>query len=73
MVLTGRASYIGLFSSPKREDYEKAEEALELVGIKHLKDKAYTKISGGERQLTLIARALVQEHPFFFWMNPQVT
>ncbi len=70
VVLTGRASYIGLFSSPKRKDYEKAEEALELVGIKHLKDKAYTKISGGERQLTLIARALVQEAPVLLLDEP---
>lgn len=70
VVLMGRASYVGLFSSPKKEDYEKAEEALELVGISHLKNFPYTKISGGERQLTLIARALAQEAPVMILDEP---
>ncbi len=70
VVLMGRASRISIFSSPSRTDYLKAEEALETVGISHLKDKPYTRISGGERQLVLIARALVQETPLILLDEP---
>jgi len=70
VVLMGRASYIGVFSSPGKKDYEKVEEALETVGIKHLKNIPYTKISGGERQLTLIARAIAQEAPVMLLDEP---
>jgi iron complex transport system ATP-binding protein len=38
-----------------------AEEALDKVGILHLKDRPYTELSGGERQLVLLARTLVQD------------
>jgi iron complex transport system ATP-binding protein len=70
VVLMGRASYIGVFSSPGKKDYEKAEEALKTVGIEHLKNILYTKISGGERQLTLIARAIAQEAPVMLLDEP---
>lgn len=70
VVLMGRASYVGIFSSPGKEDYKKVEEALELVGISHLKEIPYTKISGGERQLTLIARALAQDAPVIILDEP---
>lgn len=70
VVLMGRASYVGIFSSPQKMDYEKVYEALNTVGIFHLKDTPYTKISGGERQLTLIARALAQEAPVMLLDEP---
>jgi iron complex transport system ATP-binding protein len=70
VVLMGRASYVGLFSLPSKEDHKKVEEVLEMIGISHLKDKPYTQISGGERQLTLIARALVQETPVIILDEP---
>jgi len=70
VVLMGRASYVGILSTPSKEDYQKAEEALELVGISHLKELPYTKISGGERQLTLIARALAQDAPVLILDEP---
>ncbi|MDP2993120.1 MAG: ABC transporter ATP-binding protein [Deltaproteobacteria bacterium] len=57
-VLMGRVSHVGIFSTPSKDDYLKAEEAIEAVGITHLKERAYTRISGGERQLALIARGL---------------
>ncbi|NPV61027.1 MAG: ABC transporter ATP-binding protein [Methanotrichaceae archaeon] len=61
VVVTGRMPYIPAFSSPRRNDLEKADQVLELTGIDRLADRAYTRISGGERQLVMIARALVQE------------
>jgi len=70
VVLMGRASYVGIFSSPGKRDYEKAEEALNIVGIEHLKDIPYTKISGGERQLVLIARAIAQDAPVMLLDEP---
>ncbi|MDD1775826.1 MAG: ABC transporter ATP-binding protein [Candidatus Methanomethylicus sp.] len=61
VVLMGRVAHLDLFQQPSRSDKEKADQALGIVGLLHLKDRIYTQISGGERQLTLIARALAQE------------
>jgi len=61
VVLMGRVSRLGIFQQPSRRDYAKTEEALALVGLSRLKDRPYTQISGGERQLALIARAIAQE------------
>lgn len=58
VVLTGRASYINL--TPGKKDQEHTLSALESVGIIHLKDRAYTELSGGEQQLVMIARVLAQ-------------
>ncbi|MCE5274188.1 MAG: ABC transporter ATP-binding protein [Syntrophaceae bacterium] len=60
MVIMGRAPYIDTLSSPAPLDLALAEEAMEEVGISTLAQKPYTNISGGERQLVLIARALAQ-------------
>ncbi len=61
IVLMGRASYIGVFAAPSRPDIAIAREMLNLLGIYHLKDRPYTQLSGGEGQLVMIARALVQK------------
>lgn len=61
VVRMGRAPHLGFFARPGARDTDISEHALERVGIAHLKDKAYTQISGGERQLVLIARTLAQE------------
>jgi iron complex transport system ATP-binding protein len=60
-VLMGRTSRLGPFSSPGRIDREIAQRALQSLGIADLADKSVTEISGGERQLALVARALAQE------------
>lgn len=60
-VLMGRAPHLGLFASPGREDHAKADEAIDLVGIRKIADKPVNEISGGEYQLAMIARALAQE------------
>jgi iron complex transport system ATP-binding protein len=61
VVSMGRTPYLGLFSAPSPKDIGIAEDSLHIVGIWHLRDKPYSQISGGERQLALIARALTQE------------
>jgi len=61
VVLMGRTAHLGVFSSPSRRDREVAQAALERMRLLHLADSIYTRISGGERQLTLIARALAQD------------
>lgn len=61
VVTMGRTSIIGRFSMPSATDKARAFEKLDFLGIAHLSDKPYTKISGGERQLVMIASALAQE------------
>lgn len=61
IVLMGRASQVGRFATPSPNDRAIALRSLETLGIAALADRIYTRISGGERQLALIARALAQE------------
>lgn len=61
VVLMGRTAHIKPFASPSPKDVKIAEQALEMLNITYLRDRIYTEISGGERQLVLIARALAQE------------
>lgn len=58
MVVMGRAQAIGAFRSPARADYEAARAALAMVGLSGLAARSYRTISGGERQLVMLARAL---------------
>ncbi len=57
----GRTPYIGAFATPSRDDYRIADEALERIGVAHLRDKPYTEISGGERQQVTLARVIAQQ------------
>lgn len=61
VVVMGRTAHLGAFGSPSKKDMELAGEALETLGIGFLSDRTCTEISGGERQMVLIARALVQQ------------
>lgn len=61
VVMMGRTAHLGAFASPTCHDEKLARAALSDAGIEHLQHKPYTEISGGERQMVLIARALVQE------------
>ncbi|MHB9138356.1 MAG: ABC transporter ATP-binding protein [Victivallaceae bacterium] len=68
--LMGRAPHVGLYSAPSAADEDAAMAALEAVGISSLAERCYTRISGGERQLALIARALAQEAPLLLLDEP---
>jgi len=60
IVLMGRNPYISPFATPSRRDEEIALEALRVLGIEHLAQSPFTSLSGGEKRLVLIARALAQ-------------
>ena len=61
IVLMGRAPHLGMFSSPSKKDHAITVECLRRAGIAHLHNKRFTEISGGERQMVLIARVLAQK------------
>lgn len=61
MVLLGRSRYLGRFSSPGHKDRERAYACLEEVGLLALADQRYDRLSGGQRQLVLLARALASD------------
>lgn len=60
VVLMSSGAGSGAFFSPRRGDVERAYDALDRVGVAFLADRPYTRISGGEQQLVLIARAIAQ-------------
>ena len=57
-IVMGRYQYIGAFSVPKKSDYETARICAEKLAISDLLDKNFSQLSGGQQQMTLIARAL---------------
>jgi len=61
LVLMGRTAHRGPFSAPTAADRELAAEMLSTMGIESLAQREWIRISGGERQLALVARALTQE------------
>jgi iron complex transport system ATP-binding protein len=61
IVVMGRAPHLNVLASPSRKDMYIAHAALETVGAVHLANRSCNTLSGGEWQLTLIARALAQE------------
>lgn len=73
MVLMGTAAQVGRFSSPGQRQRRLAEEALERLNIAHLRDRSYGAVSGGERQLTLIARAIAQQAKILMMDEPSAS
>lgn len=61
VVLLGRTAHGRLWSPPSRQDRAVADICLKRMGVAHLADQPLHRISGGERQLALVARALAQQ------------
>ena len=61
MILMGTTAQLSRFVSPGKAQAALAEAALERLGIQHLRDRGCGNISGGERQLVLLARAIAQQ------------
>lgn len=70
VVVMGRARFIKKFSQPSDYDYEKAKAILTRLNIEKLSNKKYSELSGGEQQIVLIARALIQESKFIVMDEP---
>jgi len=70
VVLMARTAHLGMFGMPSRRDAAIAEEAIDALGLSALAGARYTEISGGERQLVLIARAVAQETEFLVLDEP---
>ena len=71
MVMLGRSSHLGLFSQPGDREIEMAEAMMEKVGITRLADKDCNRMSGGELQMVLIARALINEPKLIILDEPE--
>lgn len=70
VVRMGRSPHLGLFQMPSSQDTERARDIMATMGISYLESKRYTNISGGERQLVLIARTLCQEPDIILFDEP---
>ena len=63
MVLMGRTPHLGGLNRPRRNDEEIVRGVMAEIGIAELAEKPYTQLSGGQRQLVLLARAMAQDTP----------
>lgn len=70
MVVMGRVRQIHVFGTPNRADRVAALDAMERVGVAHLRDRQFPTLSGGEQQLVLIARAIASECPILVLDEP---
>ena len=70
VVRMGRAPYLSMFQTPSREDTLLAYEIMKELGIADIANKSYSKISGGQRQLVLIARTLCQQPDVILFDEP---
>ena len=70
VVMMGRTAHMRYFGSPGAREEALAHEHLRFLGIDHLCEQPYTNISGGERQLVLLAAALTQSPEFLILDEP---
>ena len=73
MVLMGTTAQRGIFSPPGREQKKLVEAALDRLGLSDLQDRSYRTLSGGERQLVLIARAIAQKARILLMDEPSAS
>lgn len=70
MVSMGRSCHLRGLSAPKAHDLRIAAEALDIIGMSRYSDTSYMELSGGEKQLVLIARAICQQSDYLIMDEP---
>ena len=70
VIVMGRTAHLGILDSPSKRDYIVTDEVMRNLNIFHLRNEVFTRISGGERQMVMIARALAQEPKFLMMHEP---
>ena len=70
MVVMGRISKLGFFAHPGKRDRDIARKALKRVGIEALAARPFGELSGGQKQMVLLARAIAQEVKTFIMDEP---
>ena len=70
IVLMGTTAGMSLFQTPRKADVEQAQWALEKVGMADFRQRCFHHLSGGEKQLVMIARALAQRSPVLMLDEP---
>ncbi len=71
MVLLGRSAHLGTFQQPGRKETDMAKAMMDRVGIAHLANKDCNRMSGGELQMVLIARALINDPKLIILDEPE--
>ncbi len=61
IALMGRARHLGLFGAPGKRDYEIVRHYFHMLGIEDFEPQTFNSLSGGQRQLVMIAQALASE------------
>ncbi|CUP91746.1 ABC transporter ATP-binding protein [Anaerotruncus colihominis] len=70
VVLMGRTPHLSRICRPTEKDCRIADESMERLGIAHYANKSYTALSGGQRQMVVIARALAQQPDLLIMDEP---
>ncbi|KYC48998.1 MAG: Cobalamin import ATP-binding protein BtuD [Candidatus Methanofastidiosum methylothiophilum] len=70
VVLMGRTPHLGGFFSPSKADLDYTDYAMNIIGIDNIAERYYTELSGGQRQLVLLARSFAQNTPIMLLDEP---